>query len=40
MSLDSMKTLFTNELKDVLNAERQLVQALPKMARAAESQEF
>ena len=40
MSLDSMKTLFTNELKDVLNAERQLVQALPKMARAAESQEL
>jgi ferritin-like metal-binding protein YciE len=35
-----MKTLFTNELKDVLNAERQLVQALPKMARAAESQEL
>jgi ferritin-like metal-binding protein YciE len=32
-----MQDLFLNELKDVLNAERQLVEALPKMAKAAQS---
>ena len=37
MSLDSMQDLFLNELKDVLNAEKQLVQALPRMAKAAQS---
>ena len=37
MALDSMQDLFLNELKDVLNAERQLVQALPRMAKAAQS---
>jgi ferritin-like metal-binding protein YciE len=35
MALESLQDLFVNELKDVLNAEKQLVAALPKMARAA-----
>jgi ferritin-like metal-binding protein YciE len=35
MSLDSLQALFLEELKDVLNAEKQLVQALPRMAKAA-----
>jgi len=37
MALDSMQDLFLNELKDVYNAEKQLVRALPRMAKAAES---
>ena len=40
MSLDSLNALFLNELKDVLSAEKQLVAALPKMAKAAESPEL
>ncbi len=40
MSLDSLNALFLDELKDVLNAEKQLVAALPKMAKAAESPEL
>ncbi len=37
MALDSMDSLFLNELKDVYNAEKQIITALPKMAKAAES---
>jgi ferritin-like metal-binding protein YciE len=37
MALDSMNELFLNELKDVYNAEKQLVAALPRMAKAAQS---
>ena len=37
MALDSLQDLFLNELKDVLSAEKQLVQALPRMAKAAQS---
>jgi len=37
MALDSMKKLFLNELKDVYNAEKQIVRALPRMAKAAQS---
>jgi ferritin-like metal-binding protein YciE len=40
MALDSLQDLFLNELKDVLNAEKQLVQALPRMAKAAQSPEL
>jgi ferritin-like metal-binding protein YciE len=40
MSLDSLDKLFLEELKDVYNAEKQLVRALPRMAKAAESQEL
>ncbi len=37
MALDSLEDLFLNELKDVYNAEKQIVRALPRMAKAAES---
>jgi ferritin-like metal-binding protein YciE len=37
MALDSLKDLFINELRDVLHAERQLVGALPRMAKAAQA---
>jgi len=40
MSLDSLEKLFTEELKDVYNAEKQLVRALPRMAKAADSPEL
>jgi len=35
MALDSLHDLYVNELKDLYNAETQLVKALPKMAKAA-----
>jgi ferritin-like metal-binding protein YciE len=37
MALNSMDELFLSELKDVYNAEKQLVAALPRMAKAAQS---
>ena len=37
MALNSMDELFLNELKDVYNAEKQLVAALPRMAKGAHS---
>lgn len=37
MKLDSMENLFLHELKDLLSAEKQLVKALPKMAKGASS---
>jgi ferritin-like metal-binding protein YciE len=37
MSLDSLQSLFLDELKDVYHAEKQLVDALPRMAKAADS---
>jgi ferritin-like metal-binding protein YciE len=37
MALNSMDELFLNELKDVYNAEKQLVASLPRMAKAAQS---
>ncbi|HEY8259345.1 MAG TPA: ferritin-like domain-containing protein [Gemmatimonadales bacterium] len=37
MSLDSLQALFENELKDVYNAEKQLVTALPRIAKATTS---
>lgn len=40
MSLDSLQKLFIEELKDVYNAEKQILRALPKMAKAAESPEL
>ena len=40
MALESMQDLFLNELKDVLNAEKQLVAALPRMAKAASAPEL
>jgi len=40
MKLDTLKTLYTNELRDLYNAEGQLLKALPKMAKAASSDEL
>jgi ferritin-like metal-binding protein YciE len=40
MALDSMQALFLNELKDMYNGEKQLVAALPRMAKAAQSPEL
>jgi ferritin-like metal-binding protein YciE len=37
MKLDSLENLFIHELKDLLSAEKQLVKALPKMAKGASS---
>jgi ferritin-like metal-binding protein YciE len=37
MSLDSLQDLFLTDLKDIYNAEKQLLKALPRMAKAAES---
>ena len=35
MEMDSLRDLYVEELKDVLSAEKQLIKALPKMAKAA-----
>lgn len=35
MKMENLKELYTEEIKDLYNAEQQLVKALPKMARAA-----
>jgi ferritin-like metal-binding protein YciE len=40
MPLDNLKNLFEAELKDMYNAEKQLVDALPKIAKAASSPEL
>lgn len=40
MSNDSLKKLYVDELKDLYSAENQLVKALPKMAKAASSDEL
>jgi ferritin-like metal-binding protein YciE len=37
MSLKSVQDLLIDELRDIYHAERQLVKALPKMAKAAKS---
>jgi ferritin-like metal-binding protein YciE len=38
MKLDTLESLFVTELKDLLSAEKQLVKALPKMAKGATSE--
>jgi ferritin-like metal-binding protein YciE len=40
MKLDSLQKLFVEELRDVYNAENQLLKALPKMAKSASSDEL
>jgi ferritin-like metal-binding protein YciE len=40
MSLDSLETLFIEELRDIYNGEKQILKALPRMAKAAESPEL
>jgi len=40
MKLETLHDLFVDELKDLYNAENQLVKALPKMAKAASSEDL
>ena len=40
MSLDSLHDLYVSELKDLYNAENQLLKALPRMAKAAAAPEL
>jgi ferritin-like metal-binding protein YciE len=40
MKLDTLKTLYIDELRDLYNAENQLIKALPKMAKSASSEEL
>jgi ferritin-like metal-binding protein YciE len=40
MTNDALKELYTDELKDLYSAENQLLKALPKMAKAATSEEL
>jgi ferritin-like metal-binding protein YciE len=40
MKLDTLKKLYVEELRDIYNAENQLIKALPKMAKGASSAEL
>jgi ferritin-like metal-binding protein YciE len=40
MKMSTLEDLFVNELRDLYNAENQMVKALPKMAKAASSPEL
>jgi ferritin-like metal-binding protein YciE len=40
MAAENLQELFVNELRDIYDAEKQLTRALPKMAKAAESEEL
>lgn len=40
MKLDSLKSLYIEELRDLYNAENQIVKALPKMAKASTAPEL
>jgi ferritin-like metal-binding protein YciE len=40
MSLASLEDLFVQELKDIYDAEKQILKALPKMAKATESEQL
>ncbi len=40
MDKQSLKGLFTEQIRDIYDAEKQLVKALPKLAKAAESEEL
>jgi len=40
MKLDSLETLYVEELRDIYSAENQLLKALPKMAKAASAEEL
>jgi ferritin-like metal-binding protein YciE len=40
MKLNTLQKLYTDELRDLYNAETQLLKALPKMAKAASSEEL
>jgi len=40
MKLETLEQLYISELRDLYNAENQLLKALPKMAKAASSEEL
>jgi ferritin-like metal-binding protein YciE len=40
MTKDSLRELYVDELRDLMSAEKQLTKALPKMAKAASSEEL
>ena len=40
MNIESVETLFEEELKDLYDAEKQLVRALPKVAKAATTEDL
>lgn len=40
MSIENLEDLFLHELKDILDAERQITKALPKMVKGAESEDL
>jgi len=40
MTKDSLNELYVDELKDLFNAENQLTKALPRMAKAASSEDL
>jgi ferritin-like metal-binding protein YciE len=40
MSIESLQDMFLHELKDIYDAEKRLLKALPKMAKMAESEEL
>ena len=40
MQLETLKDLYIHELKDLYSAEKQLIKALPKMAKAAKNEEL
>jgi len=40
MKLDTLQKLYASELRDLYNAENQLLKAMPKMAKAASSEEL
>ena len=40
MKMSQLKDLYVDQLKDIYSAEKQLIQALPKMAKAATSEEL
>src|SRR5260370_9833037 len=40
MQLETVKDLYIHELKDLYSAEKQLIRALPKMAKAAKNQQL
>jgi ferritin-like metal-binding protein YciE len=40
MSHNNLKSLYVDELRDIYNSEQQLIKALPKMAKAANSDEL
>ena len=40
MKLETLKDLYIHELKDLYSAEKQIIKALPKMAKAATSEEL